>query len=80
MFSPEIFLHLELDLVQSCQLAKNYTWCIWIAVCTKSLNLHLVVWQWHGTRGVDPFTGLGVVGGGGQKLEKCQKFWRKFAI
>ena len=44
-------------------------------MCTKSLNLHLVVWQWHGTRGVDPFTGLGVGGGGGgQKLEKMSKF------
>ena len=59
-FSPEIFLHLVHEM-NKCQLAKKIThgfWCchkftlgachlVWIAVCTKSLNLHLVVWQWY---------------------------------
>ena len=55
-FSPENFLHLVQIEQMSVGLkithgADKFTLgachLVWIAVCTKSLNLHLVVWQWY---------------------------------
>ena len=65
VFSPEMFLHL----VQNEQMsvgkkithgADKFTLgachLVWIAVCTKILILHLVVWQWYKfTHGGSPF-------------------------